>query len=149
MKVTVTERAELDARADFFTTGDAEKLVYCASAAVADARARLGPVATVVDGGRPVEMRRLSEDLGDRGVRAADGRGRRHRAHAVPDRRPRRRAAARRRARSSSATRGPRGSSATARFPWNPDRRATLAEVRQIGDVVLLRYALSPRFRTD
>jgi 5-amino-6-(5-phosphoribosylamino)uracil reductase len=35
------------------------------------------------------------------------------------------------------------------RFPWNPDRRATLAEVRQIGDVVLLRYALSPRFRTD
>ena len=31
-------------------------------------------------------------------------------------------------------------------FPWNPDRRATLAEVRQIGDVVLLRYALSTRF---
>ena len=28
-------------------------------------------------------------------------------------------------------------------FPWNPDRRATLAEVRRIGDVVLLRYALS------
>ena len=35
------------------------------------------------------------------------------------------------------------------RFPWNPDRRAKLAEVRQIGDVVLLRYALSPRFQTD
>jgi 5-amino-6-(5-phosphoribosylamino)uracil reductase len=34
------------------------------------------------------------------------------------------------------------------RFPWNPDRRATLAEVRQIGDVVLLRYALSSRFGT-
>jgi 5-amino-6-(5-phosphoribosylamino)uracil reductase len=34
-------------------------------------------------------------------------------------------------------------------FPWNPDRRATLADVRQIGDVVLLRYALSSRFRTD
>ena len=33
------------------------------------------------------------------------------------------------------------------RFPWNPDRRATLAEVRRIGDVVLLRYALSARFR--
>jgi 5-amino-6-(5-phosphoribosylamino)uracil reductase len=32
------------------------------------------------------------------------------------------------------------------RFPWNPSRRATLAEVRQIDDVVLLRYALSPRF---
>src|SRR4029453_12247118 len=35
------------------------------------------------------------------------------------------------------------------RFPWNPERRAELAEVRQIGDVVLLRYALSPRFQTD
>ena len=31
-------------------------------------------------------------------------------------------------------------------FPWNPDRRAELAEVRRIGDVVLLRYALSDRF---
>ena len=35
------------------------------------------------------------------------------------------------------------------RFPWNPGRRATLAEVRQIGDVVLLRYALSSRFQCD
>ena len=32
-------------------------------------------------------------------------------------------------------------------FPWGPDHRAALAEVRQIGDVVLLRYALSDRFR--
>jgi 5-amino-6-(5-phosphoribosylamino)uracil reductase len=31
-------------------------------------------------------------------------------------------------------------------FPWNADHRATLAGVRQIGDVVLLRYALSDRF---
>jgi 5-amino-6-(5-phosphoribosylamino)uracil reductase len=35
------------------------------------------------------------------------------------------------------------------RFPWNAHRRAELAEVRQIGDVVLLRYALSRRFRAD
>jgi 5-amino-6-(5-phosphoribosylamino)uracil reductase len=35
------------------------------------------------------------------------------------------------------------------RFPWHPGRRAELAEVRQIGDVVLLRYALSPRFQAD
>ena len=34
-------------------------------------------------------------------------------------------------------------------FPWNPARRATLADVRQIGDVVLLRYALSSRFEDD
>ncbi|GAB3933823.1 hypothetical protein GCM10027614_05660 [Micromonospora vulcania] len=30
-------------------------------------------------------------------------------------------------------------------YPWNPGHRAKLAEVRQIGDVVLLRYALSTR----
>ena len=35
------------------------------------------------------------------------------------------------------------------RFPWNPGRRARLAGVRQIGDVVLLRYALSSRFQDD
>jgi 5-amino-6-(5-phosphoribosylamino)uracil reductase len=33
------------------------------------------------------------------------------------------------------------------RFPFNAGRRATLAEVRQLGDVVLLRYALSNRFQ--
>jgi 5-amino-6-(5-phosphoribosylamino)uracil reductase len=31
-------------------------------------------------------------------------------------------------------------------FPWGSGNRATLAEVRPIGDVVLLRYALSERF---
>ena len=31
-------------------------------------------------------------------------------------------------------------------FPWRPGQRATLAEVRRIDDVVLLRYALSSRF---
>src|SRR5919206_1844635 len=67
IKVTVTRRAELDARADFFTAGEAEKLVYCATPRVRDARARLGPVATVVDGGDRVEMRRLSTDLAARG----------------------------------------------------------------------------------
>ncbi len=65
IKVTVTERVELDPRADFFTTGDIEKFVYCASPRVVDARSRLGAVATVVDAGRQVKMRNLSEDLGD------------------------------------------------------------------------------------
>jgi 5-amino-6-(5-phosphoribosylamino)uracil reductase len=31
-------------------------------------------------------------------------------------------------------------------FPWNEQHRAELADVRRIGDVVLLRYALSERF---
>src|SRR5689334_11128579 len=51
IKVTVTERVELDEDADFFTTGQTEKLVYCCSERVRHARSRLGPVATVVDAG--------------------------------------------------------------------------------------------------
>jgi 5-amino-6-(5-phosphoribosylamino)uracil reductase len=148
IKVTVTERMELDARTDFFATGDTEKLVYCASPRVADARSRLEPVATVIDGGEPVEMCRISEDLGARGVQRlmVEGGGQVHTQFLtnnladelqlvvapffVGD------------------SRAPRFVS-DGRFPWNPDRRATLAEVRQLGDVVLLRYALSPRFQDD
>jgi 5-amino-6-(5-phosphoribosylamino)uracil reductase len=148
MKVTVTERVELDPRSDFFTTGDIEKLVYCVSPQVVDARSRLGRMATVVDGGQRVEMRRLSEDLGARGVQRlmVEGGGKVHTQFLtdnladelqlvvapvfVGD------------------SRAPRFVS-DGRFPWNPGRRAKLAGVRQIGDVVLLRYALSPRFETD
>ena len=53
----------------FFTTGDGDKLVYCASGSIGRARRRLGEVATVVDGGRRVDVRWLSEDLHRRGVR--------------------------------------------------------------------------------
>jgi len=35
------------------------------------------------------------------------------------------------------------------RFPFSGRRRARLVESRPIGDVVLLRYALSPRFSAD
>lgn len=51
VKVTVTEAGELDACASFFATGDAEKLVYCASACAGTVRGRLGAAATVVDAG--------------------------------------------------------------------------------------------------
>ena len=34
-------------------------------------------------------------------------------------------------------------------FPYHAQRRAELAETKQIGDVVLLRYALSERFRAE
>jgi 5-amino-6-(5-phosphoribosylamino)uracil reductase len=33
-----------------------------------------------------------------------------------------------------------------AHFPWHPGRRARLAATEQLGDVVLLRYALSERY---
>jgi len=148
MKVTVTGRAELDACADFFATGDTQKLVYCVSPRVVDARSRLGPVATVVDGGEPVQMRRLSEDLGERGVQRlmVEGGGKVHTQFLTENL-----------ADELQLVVAPFfvGDSRAPRFvhdgqfPWNPGRRATLAEVRQIDDVVLLRYALSPRFRTD
>jgi 5-amino-6-(5-phosphoribosylamino)uracil reductase len=147
-KVTVTERVELDPGADFFTTGDAEKLVYCASSRFAHARSRLGGVATVVDGGQPLEMRRVSEDLGARGVHRlmVEGGGKVHTqflTHNLVDELQLVVAPL-----FVGDSRAPRFVS-DGRFPWNPGRRATLAEVRQIGDVVLLRYALSPRFQTD
>jgi 5-amino-6-(5-phosphoribosylamino)uracil reductase len=146
MKVTVTGRAELDARADFFTVGDADKLVYCATPTVTDARKRLGPVATVVDAGERVEMETLSTDLAARGVERlmVEGGGTVHTQFLsedlvdelqlvvapvfVGD---------------SEAPRFVRDGS----FPWNTNRRAALVDVRQIGDVVLLRYALSSRFQ--
>jgi 5-amino-6-(5-phosphoribosylamino)uracil reductase len=145
MKVTVTERMELDSRADFFTAGEIEKLVYCASPRVLDARSRLGTVATVVDGGRRVRMRRLTEDLGERGVRRlmVEGGGNVHTQFLTDDLVDELQlVVAPVFVGDSRATRFV----SDGHFPWNPGRRARLAEVRQIGDVVLLRYALSQRF---
>jgi 5-amino-6-(5-phosphoribosylamino)uracil reductase len=148
IKVTVTERVELDAHADFFTIGDTEKLVYCASPRVLAARSRLGPMATVVDGGHPVEMRRISEDLAARGVRRlmVEGGGKVHTQFLIDDLADELQLVVA--PFFVGDSRAPRFVS-DGRFPWNSGRRATLAEVRQIGDVVLLRYALSSRFQTD
>lgn len=145
LKVTVTCRARLDPCAQFFATGEAEKLVYCATPGLADARKRLGAVATVVEAGPVVSMRLLSEDLHERGVRRlmVEGGGTIHTQFLtagladelqlvvapffVGDARARR-----------FVDEGC--------FPHRPGRGAELAEVRQLGEVVLLRYALSERF---
>jgi 5-amino-6-(5-phosphoribosylamino)uracil reductase len=145
MKVTITEHAELDACSSFFATGDSEKLVYCASQSVPVAHRRLGEVATVIDGGQPVDLAHMVCDLHDRGVRRlmVEGGGRVHTQFLTADL-----------ADELHLVIAPFfvGNSSARRFvgdgtfPWNPGRRAELAETRQIGDVVLLRYALSPRF---
>ena len=145
MKVTVTRGADLDARADFFTAGDAEKLVYCASPLVPDARERLGRVATVVDGGADVEMSTLSGDLAARGVERlmVEGGATVHTQFLTEDIVDELQLTiAPVFVGESDAPRFVRDG----RFPWNPGRRAELVDVRQIGDVVLLRYALSSRF---
>jgi riboflavin-specific deaminase-like protein len=145
MKVTLTERGHLDAGSNFFATGDSEKLVYCASRAVPLARNRLAAVATVIDGGQPVHLRWMVEDLHDRGVRRlmVEGGGRVHTQFLTADL-----------ADELDLVVAPFfvGNSRAHRFvgdgtfPWHPGNRARLAETRQIGDVVLLRYALSSRF---
>lgn len=147
LKVTVTGSCDIDPGARFFTLGDVEKLVYCASAGVDDGRKRLGEVATVVDAGDPVDLGRVTSDLASRGVRRlmVEGGGTMHTQFLT----------------SGLAdelqlvvapffvgdSRAPRFVG-DGRFPWGPGHRATLAEVRQIGDVVLLRYGLSERFES-
>lgn len=148
MKVTVTCRAELDVCTNFFAVGDTEKLVYCASARAAVARDRLGSAATVVDGGQPVDMERMSEDLYARGVQRlmVEGGGMVHTQFLTADLADELHLAV---APFFVGDSRARRFVDDGRFPWNPDRRATLAEVRPIDDVVLLRYALSTRFRFD
>ncbi|HEX7105862.1 MAG TPA: dihydrofolate reductase family protein [Acidothermaceae bacterium] len=145
VKVTLTRGAKLDPSSEFFVAGDVEKMVYCARPSFASAQAKLGSVATVVDGGEQLDVCSLSCDLHRRGVSRlmVEGGGNVHTQFLtanvvdelqlvvapffVGDSRARRFVS-------------------DGLFPWNPGRRATLAEVRQIGDVVLLRYALSERF---
>ena len=147
VKVTLTRRGDLDATAAFFTMGDSDKIVYCPSRIADDVRARLGAVATVVDTGpaRDVDVGGVMEHLSAQGINrvmvegggnvltqflTADLVDELHLVVAplfVGD------------------SRAPR-IVGDGRFPWNPHRRATLAGVRQIDDVVLLRYALSDRF---
>jgi 5-amino-6-(5-phosphoribosylamino)uracil reductase len=146
LKVTVTQRCDLDPEARFFTAGDTTKMVYCATSTCPEARTRLGRVATVVDGGDPVDLHRVTADLHRRGVRRlmVEGGGTMHTQFLTSGL-----------ADELQLVVAPFfvGDSRAPRFvhdgdfPWNPKRRATLAEVRQIGDVVLLRYALSERYR--
>lgn len=68
-KVTLTGGGQLDPAARFFTTGESDKLVYVASTALAATRDRLGSLATVVDGGDGLALPGMLADLASRGVR--------------------------------------------------------------------------------
>jgi 5-amino-6-(5-phosphoribosylamino)uracil reductase len=141
----VTSSCDLDPDARFFTLGDTEKLVYCGGASLESAHRRLGDRATVIDGGDPVDLHKVTADLYARGVRRlmVEGGSTMHTQFLTAGL-----------ADELHLVVAPFfvGDSRAPRFvhdgdfPWGPHRRATLAEVRQIGDVVLLRYALSDRF---
>jgi 5-amino-6-(5-phosphoribosylamino)uracil reductase len=145
VKVTVTGTGGIDASARFFTTGESAKLVYCASGATEKLRDKLGENATVVDAGDPVDLQLVVDDLAGRGVRRlmVEGGGQMHTQFLTQGL-----------ADELQLVVAPLfvGDSRAPRFvydgtfPWGPRNRARLAEVRQIGDVVLLRYGLTERF---
>lgn len=145
MKVTVTASGVLSPCADFFMTGMVEKLVFAKSSAADALQERLAGCATVVDAGRSPSMERVGEDLHERGVRRlmVEGGGTILTQFLTADL-----------ADELQLVVAPFfvGDSRARRFvsdgcfPYHAKRRAELAETRQIGDVVLLRYALSDRF---
>jgi 5-amino-6-(5-phosphoribosylamino)uracil reductase len=145
LKVTVTRGGKLDPGARFFTHGEGPRLVYSTSAGVAEARAAVGGRATVVDAGPHVGMRAVAEDLHRRGVRRLLVEGgasvlTQFLEEGVADELQLAVAPL-----LVGDPRAPRllGPSAAGRPPGD---RARLAGVRQVGDVVVLRYALSARF---
>ena len=148
MKVTVTKSGALSPASDFFRTGDEiDKVVYCSGPATRRGK-RLASVATVVTLGATLDMAEVSADLRSRGVRRlmVEGGSSTHTQFLtagladelqlviaplfVGDSRSRRFVG-------------------DGTFPWSSSCRATLAEMRPIGDAVLLRYALSRYYCAD
>lgn len=144
MKVTVTRHGGLDPAARFFADDGAAKVVYCASPARSTTADRLCGRAEVVDAGPEPDLRCVLGDLAARGVErllvegGADvltqllAHGLADELHlvvapffvgapgGVPFVRP-------------------------AAFPWSKEHRARLLDITPVGDVALLRYALSER----
>jgi len=145
VKVTVTQRGLLDPSRRFFADDGAPKLVYANSRVASRLGARLGHLGDVVDAGDPVRMGELVHDLGERGVARlmVEGGGAVHTQFLAEDLVDELQLVV---APFFVGEPGARRFVGEGHFPWHPDRRATLAETRQLGDVVLLRYALSERF---
>lgn len=145
IKVTVTRTGKLDPHAQFFTCGDTRKLVYCPTSIVPVARSALGDAAEIVDVGDTADMARVAAHLAAQGVRRllVEGGGTVLTQFLTADL-----------VDELQLVVAPLfvGDSRAHRFvgdgvfPWHAGRRAELAEVRPIDDVVLLRYALSDRF---
>lgn len=146
IKVTVTGTGDLPPHSDFFTEGDVAKLVYCPRADAPRIQAGLGTLATVVGLGPAVTMGDVVRDLAERGVRRlmVEGGGRLHTQFLVEEMADELQLVIA--PFFVGEARAPRFVE-SATFPWTSARRAVLADTRRIGDVVLLRYALSDRFR--
>jgi 5-amino-6-(5-phosphoribosylamino)uracil reductase len=66
-RVTLTATGDLDPQARFFAPG-ALRLVYCATPALAPARARLGDRAVLIDAGDPLSLDFVLSDLSERAI---------------------------------------------------------------------------------
>src|SRR5215472_4662116 len=143
VKVTITATGNLDPAARFFS-GNAARLVYCARPALATLRERLSGLAEVIDAGDAPSPALLARDLAERGLARVllEGGGElasQFLAAGLAD--------------ELHLVIAPFfvGDPAAPRFalpghyPHGPDHRMQLAEVRQLGDVVLLRYLLGSR----
>lgn len=143
VKVTITATGNLDPAARFFT-GNAARLVYCARPALATLRERLSGLAEVVDAGDAPSPTLLAHDLAERGLARVllEGGGdlaTQFLAAGLAD--------------ELHLVIAPFfvGDPAAPRFalpgryPHGPDDPMQLAEVCQLGEVVLLRYLLGTR----
>jgi 5-amino-6-(5-phosphoribosylamino)uracil reductase len=143
-KVTVTATGDLDPHSAFFTDGDTKKLVYCPQSELRRIRNRLGELATVVALGNEVTVADLVSELNDRGVGTllVEGGGTVLTQFLASDLVDELQLAIA--PFFVGDQRAPR-LIGDGDFPWTPERHARLAESRQVGDMVLLRYALSDR----
>jgi riboflavin-specific deaminase-like protein len=149
-RVTLTATGDLDPQARFFAPG-ALRLVYCATPAIGRARARLGDSAVVIDAGDPLSLDLVLTDLAERGVLRVLVEGGAHVlgeflardladelnlavapffvADPGPEAAPR-----------LNLPLAPRSPS----NPNSPTSPMTLADVRRVDEMVLLRYLLGP-----
>ena len=145
LRVTVTRGGDLPPEARIFTEPGSGTLVYAATSAKGRLADRLGRRAAVVDAGADVELPWVLADLARRGIdRLLVEGGRRVLTSLLT---------------ANLADelqlvvapvfvgdpRAPRFVDSGA-FPWTATNRARLADVAQVGDAALLRYALTERY---
>ncbi|GAB1695151.1 hypothetical protein KRM28CT15_69540 [Krasilnikovia sp. M28-CT-15] len=141
VKVTLTSSG-IDAGHKFFHTGG-DKLVYASSPAFDKVRAELNGLATVVDGGDPIDLGAMLDDLGGRGIGRlmVEGGGTIHTQFLTQNL-----------ADEIHLAMAPFfvGDATAPRFvqpgsfPQDVAHRMAVEEVRQIGDIVLVRYLAKP-----
>ncbi len=145
VRVTLTSSGDLDPAARFFTAGEADRIVYAASPALARARERIGANAEVVDAGDPVDLSGVLADLAARGIARLMVEGgsavlTQFLSAGLAD--ELRLAIAPFFVGDSMARRFVRDG----HFRWSADHPARLAGVTRLGDDAVLTYALSERF---